>query len=223
MDASAFVAAVTEGDPDAARAALAAEPGLADTRDDAGVSVIARAVYAGRLDLAREIARSATSIDVFQAACIGDVRRVEELLEQSPDRANAVAPDGFGPLGFAAFFGHLELLELLLRHGADVNTPASNPMKVCPLHSAAAHLDPTRAAALARPLLKAGADPNRRQQGGFAPLPEAALNGNAELVGLLLEHGADPELENDAGATPIALATERGHADVARQLRERAG
>jgi len=222
MDTSEFIAAVTEGDVGAARAALAENPSLAQSRSDAGVSVIALAVYAGRGDLAREIAASAPSLDVFEASCVGDCERVKALLEASPELTNATAPDGFSPLGFAAFFGNLPLIGVLLHHGADVERPARNAMRVRPLHSAAAHLDQSIAAELARPLLRAGADPNARQQGGFAPLHEAALNGNLELVRLLLEHGADPRLPNDDGATPISLARSKGNDEVARVLESHA-
>jgi ankyrin repeat protein len=218
MKASDFIQIATQGDAGAARAAVASDPRLARSRNHTGVSVIVLAVYAGRLDLAREIASAAPSLDIFEASCIGGDAYVEGILQNSPELVNSVSPDGFSPLGFAAFFGHLKLLEVLLRHDADVNMPARNAMEVRPLHSAAAHSDQSQAAGLARPLLEAGAEPNAKQQGGYAPLHEAAFNGNLELVRLLLQYGADPKLPNDDGESPISIAESNGHAEVARVL-----
>ena len=63
---------------------------------------------------------------------------------------------------------------------------ARNPIRVQPLHSAAAggHT------AVARLLLEHGADPNARQEGGFVPLHAAAQAGNDELYELLVASGA---------------------------------
>jgi len=223
MDERDFIEAVAEGREDEVRDALRDTPALASARDVSGVSVIARAVYAGRRDLAVEIASRRRELDVFEAACVGDVREVARHVKASPGAVDAVSPDGFSPLGFAAFFGHLELTELLLASGARVDVAADNPMRVQPLHSAAAHSDPATATAIGQLLLEAGADPNATQQKGFAPLHEAALNGNMALAGLLLEFGANPTQENEDGETPIQLAVSAGHAPVASVLATHAG
>jgi ankyrin repeat protein len=215
VDRSEFIALATRGAVDQVNSALKEYPGLASIRDAGGVSVIALTVYSGKLALAREIAAVRAELDIFEAACVGDVRRVESLAEATRESVNSVSPDGFSPLGFAAFFGHADLLESLIRQGADVNAPARNAMKVCPLHSAAAHSDQAKAVGLARSILASGAGPNATQQSGFAPIHEAALNGNVELVRLLLENGANPGLRNDEGLTAADLAQSQGHSEVA--------
>lgn len=214
MDGPTFIDTVRRGDEGSARKALGADPSLARARDASGVSVVCLAVYAGRLELAREMAQRRDDLDVFESTCMGDEQRVRALLDSGAASVDSFSPDGFTPLGFAAFFGHLELLKRLIASGADVNAPARNAMRVRPLHSAAAHIDQTKAAALAEPLLAAGAEPNAQQRGGFAPLHEAALNGNAALTALLLAHGADPQQRNDEGRTPLDLAREKGHAGL---------
>jgi len=217
---AAFLEAATGGDPATVRAALLVDPDLARTRNEAGVSVVALTVYAGRLALAREIAAERNDLDLFEASCVGALARVEAQLGAGNVDVEAVSPDGFRPLGFAAFFGHLPLLERLLALGAEVNAASRNSMKVCALHSAAAHGEPRRAIDLARPLLVAGADPNARQQGGHVPLHEVALGGNRELAELLLAHGADPRAATDAGETPAELARQQGHNALAAWLGE---
>jgi len=67
-------------------------------------------------------------------------------------------------------------------------------------------------------LLEAGADPNARQERGFVPLHDAAMNGNTALVELLLKHGARADAKTDDGKTARDMATERGHKELAEKL-----
>ena len=217
MDVATFIIQAGYGDEAAVREALASHPELAAARNESGVSVIATTVYAGRLTLAREIARHRDDLDLFEAACLGDRDRVNSLVDQDPKSIDRFAPDGFSAIGFAAFFGHLELLRLLLERNADFETPSRNSMCVRPLHSAVAHSDQVRALAMAEILLEEGADANAQQEGGMSPLHEAVHNDNVELVDLLLRFGANPHLSNDEGDSPLQLSQSRiGSATAAR-------
>jgi len=220
MDAATFIIQAGVGEKDAVRSALAEDPELARTRSEAGISVIAITIYAGHLELAREIARERDDLDLFEAACLGDQNRVTELLEQDPKSIDRFAPDGFCAIGFAAFFGHAELLSQLLSFGADFEIPAHNDMRVRPLHAAVAHSDQTQAITLARILLDAGADPNAQQENGMRPLHEAVYNGNAELVELLIAFGANPHLSNDDGDSPLQVARAKGEDAIASRFAE---
>lgn len=217
-DEQALIAAALGGDLEKVASALARHPSLASARDAEGVSVIARAVYLGQPHAAAAIAGFRDDLDVFEASCLGDTGRVRRLLAEDPALLEAVSPNGFRPLGYAAFFGHLELLRVLVASGAAVEAVSENPMQVRPLHSAVAHRDPLLAPRLAAALLEAGADPDVRQEGGCTPLHEAAYNGNVELIELLLEHGANPELPDDAGVTPARMARDQGHGRAASAL-----
>jgi ankyrin repeat protein len=218
VDPTEFIQLVTQGDAGAALSALQREPNLAAARNPQGVSIVCLAVYHRRADLAAALAGMRTDLDIFEAACVGDLECVERLASSNPGSVNAVSPDGFSPVGYAAFFGHVALLQALLRRGGEVNTPSRNAMRVCPLHSAAAHADQTKAVELARLLLAAGADPNPQQQAGYTALHEAAQNDKLALIALLLRHGADPELENDHGVRPADLARAKGHTEALRLL-----
>lgn len=220
MEAAAFIQLATQGDEHEALLELARNPALASARSPQGVSIVCLTVYRRRTALAAALAGARTDLDVFEAACVGNLARTVRLVSDGTSSADAVSPDGFSPVGYAAFFGHVELLRALIERGGQVNTPSQNAMRVCPLHSAAAHIDQTRAVELARIVLGAGADANARQQGGFAALHEAALNGNMALIELLLAHGADPAITNDKGASPADLARSNGH-DAAVRLLER--
>lgn len=156
-DTEAFLAAVTAGDLDAVGHALAADPSLAARRDASGVSAVLLAAYAGHAAVRDLLARFKGSLDVFEAAAVGDDTRLAAVLADEPESARSCAPDGFTPAALAAFFGRLPCLRALLDAGADPNTPAANAMRVTVLHAAAAHRDPETALEMVRLLLDRGA------------------------------------------------------------------
>ncbi len=201
------------GDDDGLRRILDQDPGAAAARDAAGVSLLMQALYRGRRDLAETIAGKKKEIDIFEAASLGRLERLEECARDR-STVNSRSKDGFTALHFACFFGPPEAVRLLIGKGAEVGSVASNPMKVMPLHSAAS----TRNLEAARLLLEHGAPANARQQGGWVPIHAAAQNGDLAMAQLLLRHGADPELANDEGKTPAAVAREKGHAEIAEML-----
>jgi ankyrin repeat protein len=201
--------------PGASLARLALDGSVVDNAAVAGeVSELMQALYQGDSGRADRLLAERTELDVFEAAAFGRVDRLRELLDDDAEEANALAPDGFTALHFAAFFGQPEAARLLLERGAGPGATARNDMRVQPLHSAAA-ADHTE---IARMLLDAGADPNESQEGGFVPLHAAAQNGNAELVDLLLAHGADPTLATGDGRTSAQIAREAGHEPLAELL-----
>jgi ankyrin repeat protein len=78
-----------------------------------------------------------------------------------------------------------------------------------------------------RAALDAGADPNRKVEGGL-PLNVAVLFGNLEIITLLLDNGADPDLKNGSGETALMQAAKGGlsqpvevYAGIIRLLLER--
>jgi ankyrin repeat protein len=154
-------------------------------------------------------------LDVFDAAAVGDASRLEQLLAQHPDLVDSPSPDGFFPLGLAAFFGHVDAVKLLLARGAEVGRAAHNAMKVQPLHSAVAG----RNFVIVQLLVDAGAPINAPQQEGWTPLHTAVHNQDVEMVRYLLAHGADPRHQNDAGQSAIGIAAEAGATEILKLLK----
>lgn len=215
-DATAFFAAIRAGDLKAIEAALAVDPSLASAHEG-GVSAILLALYHGQEPIARRLVRSGVEPDFFEAAALGDLGRVADLLSADPELASRHTSDGFSALGLAAFFGHERAVALLARW-CDPNVPSANGMRVTPLHSAAASLRTDARVPMCRALLAHGADPNVQQEGGFTPLHAAAQAGDRELVRVFLDHGADTSVRTGAGQTAADLAREKGHHDLADSL-----
>jgi len=147
---------------------------------------------------------------------------LKDHLTRSTENANAMAPDGFGVLGLATFFGQIEAAEVLLGAGANPDTPSANDHKVRPIHSAAANRSAEKSLPLCRLLLDAGADPNVTQAGGWTPLHQASAHGRKELVELFLSHGAAVDAKSDDNRTAAEMAEAKGHKEI-QALLEQAG
>lgn len=165
-------------------------------------SEILQAKYRGNNARVEELLKASPTLTIFEAAATGQTARVRELLAANPSLVNAYAPDGFHPLGLAAFFGNKDTVETLLQAGADVNQQSRESMKVSALHSSAAARRPDIAAML----LAKGADPNLRAEAGVTVLHEVAITGQIDLAEMLLTHGADINAKDNSGKTPLAHA-----------------
>lgn len=177
-------------------------------------SAVLSALYNRNPEEAQRLADAAPELTVWEAAALGRVAALDQLLARDPSLANAAGADGNVPLGLAAFFGQVEAMQRLLAQGADVAAVAANFMKVQPLHAAVA----ARSAAAVSLLLDRGADVKARQQVGYTPLMGAASAGREDLVDLLLRHGADPALVSEDGKTAADIAREHGHEELAQRV-----
>lgn len=215
MNAHDFIEAIKAGNIEQVTHALDHDAALLNATTDNGLSAVLVAAYYNEPQIAQLLVQRGAELSIFEAAAVGALDRVEGWIVAQPALINACAPDGFQPIGLAAFFGHLPVVELLLRVGAEVDAPSQNPMRVRPLHSAIAN----RRTAIAKLLIEYGADVNSTQADDFTPLHEAAQNGLLELTQLLLERGAHVNARLANGQTPLALAIEQHHLEVEELLR----
>lgn len=214
-----FFEAVRVGDMDRVGALLRGDSSLASATNERGISALLWALYNGQPKVADRLIASGIELNIFEAAAAGDVARTRALLASDPSLASAHSADGFSPLGLAAFFGRLEVLDLLLSEGADPNAASRNSMRVTPLHSAAAHRGAETALRMVDALLRSGANPNAQQHGGWTPLQQAAAHGQLEMVELLLASGADAAIQSDDGLTAADKAAAGGFRGVEERLR----
>jgi len=206
-----FFNAARKGDVAGLGALLEADSSLLNTRNEMGQSALVLAKYHRQQAAVDWLLSRKPDLTLHEACAVGAVDAVKQMIGSRGRRAiDTHALDGFTPLSLACFFGHPEIAAYLVDQGANVNLAATNPMKVAPLHAAAAARQP----AIVSILVKAGADVNQVQQQGWRPLHAAAQNGDEESVKLLLEHGADRQARADNNQTAADLAMVKGYAAV---------
>ena len=179
--------------------------------------------------------------DLHKAAREGDADRVRELLDAGAD-VNVRNADKqrlqYTPLHWAAYYGHLEIAEILISRGADLD--AEDPDYSTPLYLAAEEGHPK----VVEFLISKGAEVNvKSSRSGYTPLhraawgpvamrkhlgageagivSEAELNENyLGIVGMLLEKGAKVDVLDNDGKTPLDQAIRNGEKEIVDLLRK---
>jgi hypothetical protein len=84
-----IITAIQSGDGAGVSAMLQEDPQLAAARDANGVSVIMHAFYANQQRIAELLIAAKTDLDEFEAAAVGNVKKLSELLEKNSDIVKA--------------------------------------------------------------------------------------------------------------------------------------
>lgn len=214
----AFFQAVNSGDLGVVKTLLQTEPQLVAAKNEKGQSAVLLAAYSGRKEIRDFLVAQNISLELHEAAAVGQLSSVKQFVEKDAALANAFSPDGFPVIALAAVFGHPAVVEYLSGKGANVNAISTNGSGYTALTGAVAsgHQE------VAEFLLKHGADANYRYAAGYTPLLTAVANGHLAIVQLLLQHGADPQAQTNDGQTALTLADSRGHKEVEKFFRNRA-
>jgi ankyrin repeat protein len=175
------------------------------------------------------------SIDLPTACHTGDIARVRELLRQDPSLANRIGEhEGYylgagSPLSNAAAVGRMDIVQLLLDHGADPNLPEEQyAPRGKALYSAVyhGHYD------IAKLLLERGAFPNPPvESSGDALWVSQEWRPDKRIEHLLLSYGATPtkghagedrptEAQNWLRISPLHEAARKGDMREAKKLLE---
>lgn len=127
--------------------------------------------------------KGSRQLEILTAAEKGKLGVIENLLKESPDLIQVQDRDGYTPLHRACYSNHPDIVEFLLKHGADVEARTCDGWT--PLHSACKwnHFD------CADLLLDYGSDINSLTNGGQTPLHLASSHPEAkETLYLLLSN-----------------------------------
>jgi ankyrin repeat protein len=170
---------------------------------------------------------------LFLAISNGRSDLVTSLISRGAD-VNYIDQNGHSPLDYANQAKRTEIILALAKAGARVVSPLAGAT-ASPVMTYTGGSLPVAAPIPAlyqavrmhdiekvRALLRAGADPNERAPGGWAPLHQAVYNEPAICL-LLLESGADVnarviEPHQSSNATPLLLAAYINRSDIAAEL-----
>ncbi|XP_026050724.1 kinase D-interacting substrate of 220 kDa B isoform X5 [Astatotilapia calliptera] len=121
--------------------------------------------------------------------------------------------NGQTPLMLAAEQGSLEIVQELIRRGANVNLDDVDCWSALISAAKEGHVE------VVKELLENSAYIEHRDMGGWTALTWAAYKGRVEVAKLLLEHGANPNTTGQQYSVyPIIWAAGRGHADIVKLL-----
>ena len=141
-----------------------------------------------------------------------DRTAVRYLLERRVG-VNTSQPDGMTALHWAAYQDDLDLVDRLLRAGADVR--AANQYGVTPLSLACTNGNVT----IVQRFIAAGGDVNTALPGGETVLMTCARTGKVGAVQALIAGGADVHAkESRGGQTALMWAAAEGHVEVLEAL-----
>ncbi|KAL8847864.1 MAG: hypothetical protein Q9221_007115 [Calogaya cf. arnoldii] len=170
---------------------------------------------------------------LIEAINSGDEQYVELILRRNPS-VEATCVDLISPLMHAVIFGHKGIVEALLTHGAQVDTPISG---WTPLHQATdagnlaimqlllgykadieakapfEYRPPITAQERYRAIAQDKPDPTvfDEKEHRWTPLLRAASKGDEPAVRLLLDRGADIHARSPTNGTPLLHACETMH------------
>lgn len=144
----------------------------------------------------------------------GNGAEFRRLVKANPKAVNAKGEDGWTPLMYAALYGAVDTIKLLVERDALVN--AKNDAGGTALMYAVDDLEKTKF------LLERGADPNLRSGEGRTALLIAVANGGSySVVKILLEKGADAKLSLPDGRGALGLGVNSLDPRVLQLLMER--
>jgi ankyrin repeat protein len=143
--------------------------------------------------------------ELRRAAIKGDYERVKEFLKRG---ANVhYRRGGWTVLMFAAREGHVDIVRLLLDHGADANVTSESRDGATPLTIAAEHGH----VEVIKLLLSRGADVNGRNAHDNTALMYAAQYNHVDVAKVLLNANADTQLVDHDGDTALMIAQRMNH------------
>tara|TARA_R110002049_G_scaffold157266_1_gene322292 strand:- start:390 stop:1082 length:693 start_codon:yes stop_codon:yes gene_type:complete len=128
------------------------------------------------------------------ALMLGVLKGDREIVDMLLDAGAPLNHEGWTPLLYAAFQGHLDLVEDLLLRGADVNALAPNEANALMLACRNGHID------VVRRLLETDVDLHQATDRGYTAVSWALENRNTDIAELV--RAAQAERSKSSGLSP---------------------
>ncbi len=154
---------------------------------------------------------------IHRAAYKGDLKKVKKIIERNPNQINVQDSLRFTPLHLASGKGHIEIVEFLLNHGADIeleNIHGDTPLTLAARYARFGQYETIKA------LLEHGAKVNHKDKHGRTALHDAAMYSGKEIINLLISYGADVNARDEHQSTPLHQAAMLNNIEAAKALVE---
>eukprot|EP00743_Colponemidia_sp_Colp-15_P002463 GILK01002670.1.p1 GENE.GILK01002670.1~~GILK01002670.1.p1 ORF type:complete len:277 (+),score=36.97 GILK01002670.1:31-831(+) len=155
---------------------------------------------------------SATTDKWRKAVATGDLATVKRIIDAIPSAVSDVDRDGLCALSKAAFFGHLPVVQLIVRRKANIEAKDKSELTPLMFASREGHVP------VIEFLIQKHAQINAVDKFGCTALFHAANNGKTDAIRALVEKGVDIDGADMTGCTPLMAASMKGHYDAARCL-----
>jgi hypothetical protein len=112
---------VTGDNEEAMQEAVAQDPESVNQPNESGLPPLYTAALFRNRQAIDFLLEHGAIVDIFACAYLGRATDAESLLERNPELARVTTRDGMTALHFAARAGHIDVVDVLLRHQSDVN------------------------------------------------------------------------------------------------------
>ncbi len=154
---------------------------------------------------------------IHKAAYKGDLKKVKEIIDRDPNQINVQDSLGYTPLHLASGKGHIEIVEFLLNHGADIESEifdGETPLMLAARYAIHGKYETIKT------LLEHGAKVNHKDEDGGTALHMAAMHSGKEVMNLLISYGADVNARDEDQTTPLHQAAMLNNIEAAKALVE---
>ncbi|WP_264686539.1 ankyrin repeat domain-containing protein [Wolbachia endosymbiont (group B) of Rhopobota naevana] len=182
-----------------------------NAKDKDGKTPLDLAVQEGYTDIVQIIEQVQSDLDkeLLTAVQNGDLNKVKSLISRN---ANVNTRDKYSwtPLHWAAYKGHLEVAEFLVKKAADINAADKGPYGKKSIHVAAEN----NSKDIIEFFLSKGVSINDTDKQGYTPLHYAAWRGRLEVAKFLIKEYADSIFKYNNGSTLPCNASLGNHLDI---------
>jgi len=152
--------------------------------------------------------------DLQNAVISGNVEVVSCMLSEQPDLCNLLLGSGWTALMYAANFGNLELVKIIIKFGGDVNVKSSNGctalIAACKSSASSSNVFP-----VVQHLLDASADVSVQDDSGKTALIYAARNESIDILKLLFQQpNIDTNVKDKRNWTALDWAVSKNSEEV---------